>query len=510
MVWLPLLLPTLAAAAPFRMVFKRLPKDNPVDGARRAARIDAAHRQRAMLKDEHCLIDSINTTLKTTRDVLDWGGSDQLFAKWWDEHVVDFTLSSENCKSRDFATCLEGRWRQDGVTVLRAAGHSPCKVARNLQHATHPYIYVSVGENWGAFSSHHVNRTANWNYWTDAKECGGKVVPSKHVRGMKGYGYGMKDEAALMQYHRHVRDWLDSPQLRLLLTTQRTSQIRHPKVVPLPLGVRHINVALLMSLIVGAARPQRTRWLLINNSGWQFRQAINEMVSAKFSPRLQNTYCAKKSCPLLENGPPVVYKGHTLDHKAYTDLARYPSDLEAFYKFSTYGQILTSKFVLCPPGLGPDSYRLWEVLYLGAIPIIERTQGGWDDLLVDLPVLLVDSYEEITPEFLRERYAFILGKCGTFDLRRLTKAYYLHLIRRQGTTRLGEGTTRPHATKREGSPYALRQAYGLAPVPQYLRERLPPHLRPPKMKHTGRFTRPGLRAVTKHTDLSKLTQRGEI
>ena len=131
-------------------------------------------------------------------------------------------------------------------------------------------------------------------------------------------------------------------------------------------------------------------------------------------------------------------------------------------------------------------------------------------MLVDLPVLLVDSYDEITPGFLREKYASILGKCGTFDLRRLTKAYYLHLIRRQGTTRLGEGTTKQHSTKREGSPYMLRQAYRLAPVPQYLRERLPPPLRPPKMKHTGRFTRPGLRAVTKHTDLSKLTQRGEI
>ena len=63
-------------------------------------------------------------------------------------------------------------------------------------------------------------------------------------------------------------------------------------------------------------------------------------------------------------------------------------------------------------------------------------------MLVDLPVLLVDSYEEITPAFLRGEVRFILGKCGTFDLRRLTKAYYLHLIRRQGTTRLGEGTAK--------------------------------------------------------------------
>ena len=109
---------TLAAAAPFRMVFKRLPKEGGVDGARRAARVAAVHRQRDMLKDEHCLVDAVNTTLKTTRDMLDWGGSDQLFAKWWEEHVVDFTLSSENCKSRDFAKCLEGRWRKDGVTAL--------------------------------------------------------------------------------------------------------------------------------------------------------------------------------------------------------------------------------------------------------------------------------------------------------------------------------------------------------------------------------------------------------
>ena len=158
------------------------------------------------------------------------------------------------------------------------------------------------GENWGVFSSHAVNRTANWNYWTDAKECGGKVVPSA-CEGHEGLRYGIKDENALMQYHRQVRDWLDSPQLRLVLTTQRTSQIRHPKVVPLPLGVRHINVALLMSLIVGAARPPRSRWLLINNSGWQFRAAINQQVASKFSPPLQNTYCAKKIMSLVGTRP---------------------------------------------------------------------------------------------------------------------------------------------------------------------------------------------------------------
>ena len=455
-----------------------------------------------ILDDQHCLIDAVNKTLRTTRDFIDWGGSDALFVKWWEDHVVDYTLSTENCRSKEFASCLEGKWRDHGVTVLRAAGHSPCQAALALKDVTHPYVYVSVGENWGAFSSSVVNRTANWNYWTDAHPCGGRVVEGKRVKINHKYAYSVKDDEKLRPYTRSVRDWLDAPQLKLLLTTQRQSQLRHPKVMPLPLGVRHGNVALLMALILGAARPHRTRWLLINNSGWQFRAGINALVAARFAPTLVNNYCTKKACPLLEASP-RRYRGQVLDATTYSEHARRPPDLKAFYRFSTYGQILTSKFVLCPPGLGPDSYRIWEVLYLGAIPVVERTRGGWDDLLVDLPVLLVDSFEEVTPSLLRDKYAAILKRCGTFDLRRLTKAYYLYLIRKQGTTRLGEGVARPHSSDREGSPYRLKASYKLTPVPPFLRERLPAHLRLPETDQPQ-----GRKKVRRTDDLSKLGRGG--
>lgn len=36
-----------------------------------------------------------------------------------------------------------------------------------------------------------------------------------------------------------------------------------------------------------------------------------------------------------------------------------------------YLQAAQSRFVLCPSGLGFDTYRLWETLLLGAIPIVE-------------------------------------------------------------------------------------------------------------------------------------------
>ena len=65
----------------------------------------------------------------------------------------------------------------------------------------------------------------------------------------------------------------------------------------LPLGVRHQNVALLMALIAGAARPARRRWLLINNSGWQFRSGINDVVAANFRPKLRNASRAAPKSP---------------------------------------------------------------------------------------------------------------------------------------------------------------------------------------------------------------------
>jgi hypothetical protein len=36
-----------------------------------------------------------------------------------------------------------------------------------------------------------------------------------------------------------------------------------------------------------------------------------------------------------------------------------------------YLDIAQSKFVLCPSGLGFDTYRLWETIILGSIPIVE-------------------------------------------------------------------------------------------------------------------------------------------
>jgi hypothetical protein len=55
--------------------------------------------------------------------------------------------------------------------------------------------------------------------------------------------------------------------------------------------------------------------------------------------------------------------------------------------------LLRSKFVLSPPGNGPDCHRTWEALYLGAIPIVLR--NSWPFSRLDIPVLVVESWNNL-------------------------------------------------------------------------------------------------------------------
>lgn len=61
-------------------------------------------------------------------------------------------------------------------------------------------------------------------------------------------------------------------------------------------------------------------------------------------------------------------------------------------------ELASSKFVLSPIGYELDCVRTWEALALGTIPIVEHT--FIDPLLEDLPVLIVDDWNEITQVFL--------------------------------------------------------------------------------------------------------------
>jgi hypothetical protein len=61
-------------------------------------------------------------------------------------------------------------------------------------------------------------------------------------------------------------------------------------------------------------------------------------------------------------------------------------------------QIASSKFVLCPSGLSMDSYRIWETLALGAIPVVE-SNPGLDRTYYSLPVLVVRNFSQVMDRY---------------------------------------------------------------------------------------------------------------
>ncbi len=71
-------------------------------------------------------------------------------------------------------------------------------------------------------------------------------------------------------------------------------------------------------------------------------------------------------------------------------------------------QMSEFKFSLSPRGYGPDTYRTWEALMVGSIPIMRTSQ--LDSLYADLPVLIIEDWTCLTQEFLEKKYKEITSK----------------------------------------------------------------------------------------------------
>jgi len=87
-------------------------------------------------------------------------------------------------------------------------------------------------------------------------------------------------------------------------------------------------------------------------------------------------------------------------------------------------EIRNHTFVLCPRGNGVDTHRLWETLYMGSIPIVKKDIALKD--FEDLPICFIDSWSEITPEFLEKERETILSK--SWNKQKLKVSYWINKI----------------------------------------------------------------------------------
>jgi hypothetical protein len=89
---------------------------------------------------------------------------------------------------------------------------------------------------------------------------------------------------------------------------------------------------------------------------------------------------------------------------------------------SAYRRALMShRFVICPEGNGKDTHRVWEALYLGAIPIVRKGSLA-ESITSGLPIWEVNEWSEcfsMTNEDLKARFS-VLRKVP------IDKAHFTH------------------------------------------------------------------------------------
>jgi hypothetical protein len=82
------------------------------------------------------------------------------------------------------------------------------------------------------------------------------------------------------------------------------------------------------------------------------------------------------------------------------------------------------RFVACPRGNGVDTHRLWETLYMSSIPIVIRdiAHSDW----MDLPILWIDNWNQVSEEYLIEQEKVIQSKEWTME--KLKVGYWITKI----------------------------------------------------------------------------------
>ena len=122
-----------------------------------------------------------------------------------------------------------------------------------------------------------------------------------------------------------------------------------------------------------------------------------------------------------------LYQPHkNIRHKAKSDLLKNGFKWNESEEFENYIRTLsTYKFAIAPPGRGIDSHRCWEALMVGTIPIV--ISSTINELYEGLPVVIVDSWDVITEQFLNKKYDEMMKSSYNFE--KVYSEYWLKRVK---------------------------------------------------------------------------------
>ena len=93
-----------------------------------------------------------------------------------------------------------------------------------------------------------------------------------------------------------------------------------------------------------------------------------------------------------------------IKNKTFITIENIHSNTNLLSQDNYYYKLSCSKFAICPRGCGIDTYRLWDCICLGCIPIIIKYDCHNNEIYQKLPILYINDYNELTEEFLMNIY----------------------------------------------------------------------------------------------------------
>ena len=110
-----------------------------------------------------------------------------------------------------------------------------------------------------------------------------------------------------------------------------------------------------------------------------------------------------------------LYSHHTNIRRICLDKLKKHFPYDDSCDFETYMSNLNKyKFAASPPGRGIDTHRTWESLMCGCIAVV--MSGPHDYLFESLPVIKINDWEEITPEFLNKQHDIMIKQKYNYSI----------------------------------------------------------------------------------------------
>jgi hypothetical protein len=188
--------------------------------------------------------------------------------------------------------------------------------------------------------------------------------------------------------------WLDHPKLKHWFSTNISCE--HPKLTAIPIGILNtrFNPENAPNLVLATSQKTHkspTAYVNFHVGGPTEKADYRHKRQA-----IYDQFAGKEWTVLASRVPPKEYLSEMAKHQ----------------------------FVVSPPGHGPDCYRHWEAMYLGSIPIVENSISMRP--FQHYPMILIDKWQDVTPEFLAQQKSFI--ELRAFDSRKLYLDYWLDQV----------------------------------------------------------------------------------